>query len=168
MSYLLGVDVGGTFTDFLEIEDSGAVEIVKTASTPQRPADGVLSGLKKLASLPTTPLRRYLSRVKLSVHGTTITTNAIITRNFAQTGYLTTAGFRDILNSRRGIKRNAFTAKEAPPEPIVPQHLVRTVEERVDRDGEIVSPLDEEGVRSAARYFREEAVEAIAVNYMFS
>jgi N-methylhydantoinase A len=168
MSYILGIDAGGTFTDFLEIDDSGSVEIIKTASTPQRPADGVLTGLKKLASLHRVPLRRYLSRVKLIVHGTTITTNAIITRNFAKTGYLTTAGFRDILNSRRGIKRNAFTAKEAPPEPIVPQHLVRTVEERVDRDGKIVSPLDEDGVRSAARYFREHGVEAIAVNYMFS
>jgi N-methylhydantoinase A len=168
MSYILGIDVGGTFTDFLEIDDSGSVEIVKTASTPQRPADGVLAGLKKLASLHRLPLRRYLSRVKLIVHGTTITTNAIITRNFAKTGYITTAGFRDILNSRRGIKRNAFTAKEAPPEPIVPQHLVRTVEERVDRDGNIVTAMDEEGVRSAARYFREQSVEAIAVNYMFS
>ncbi len=168
MSYILGIDVGGTFTDFLEIDDSGSVEIVKTSSTPLRPADGVLAGLKKLAWLHRLPLRRYLSRVKLIVHGTTITTNAIITRQFAKTGYLTTAGFRDILNSRRGIKRNAFTAKEAPPEPIVPQHLVRTVEERVDRDGKIVTPLDEDGVRSAALYFREQGVEAIAVNYMFS
>jgi N-methylhydantoinase A len=168
MSYILGIDVGGTFTDFLEIDDSGSVEIVKTASTPKRPADGVLAGLKKLAALHSSPLQQYLSRVKLIVHGTTITTNAIITRNFAKTGYLTTNGFRDILNSRRGIKRNAFTAKEAPPEPIVPQHLVRTVEERVDRDGKIVTPLNEDDVQTSARYFREQAVEAIAVNYMFS
>ncbi len=168
MSYILGIDVGGTFTDFLEIDDSGLVEIVKTASTPRRPADGVLAGLAKLASLHRLPLAQYLSRVSLIVHGTTITTNAIITRNFAKTGYLTTKGFRDILNSRRGIKRNAFTAKEAPPQPIVPQYLVRTVEERVDRDGMVITPLDEDDVCSAARYFREQGVEAVAVNYMFS
>jgi N-methylhydantoinase A len=168
MSYILGIDVGGTFTDFLEIDSSGLVEIVKTASTPLRPADGVLAGLRKLASIHELPLARYLSRVKLIVHGTTITTNAIITRNFAKTGYVTTKGFRDILNSRRGIKRNAFTAKEAPPEPIVPQHLVRTVNERVDRDGNIVTPLDQGDVLACARYFREMGVEAIAVNYMFS
>ena len=168
MSYILGIDVGGTFTDFLEIDSDGVVAIVKTASTPQRPADAVLAGLAKLASLHGSPLAQYLSRISLIVHGTTITTNAVITRNFAKTGYLTTKGFRDILNSRRGIKRNAFTAKEAPPPPIVPQHLVRTVEERVDRDGTIVTPLDEHGVRSAACYFRESGVEAVAVNYMFS
>jgi N-methylhydantoinase A len=168
MSYILGIDVGGTFTDFLEIDASGSVEIVKTASTPLRPADGVLAGLAKLASLHESPLAQYLSRVGLIVHGTTITTNAVITRNFAKTGYLTTKGFRDILNSRRGIKRNAFTAKEAPPTPIVPQYLVRTVEERVDRDGTVVTPLGEYDVRSAAHYFRELGVEAVAVNYMFS
>jgi N-methylhydantoinase A len=168
MSYILGIDVGGTFTDFLEIDSSGLVEIVKTASTPLRPADGVLVGLRKLAAIHKSPLAQYLSRVKLIVHGTTITTNAIITRNFAKTGYVTTKGFRDILNSRRGIKRSAFTAKEAPPEPIVPQQLVRTVDERVDRDGNIVTPLDESDVLACARYFRELGVEAIAVNYMFS
>lgn len=168
MSYLLGIDVGGTFTDFLEIDASGALEIVKVPTTPQRPADAVLAGLGKLASRHGTTSQRYLSSVTLIVHGTTITTNAIITRNFAKTGYVTTKGFRDILNSRRGIKRNAFTAKEAPPEPIVPQHLVRTVEERVDSSGATVKPLNEHDVRAAARYFREHAVEAIAVNYMFS
>ena len=71
------------------------------------------------------------------MHGTTITTNAIITRRYAKTGYVTTKGFRDILNSRRGLKRNAFTAKEAPPEPIVPQYLVRTVDERLDKTGAV-------------------------------
>jgi N-methylhydantoinase A len=168
MGCILGIDVGGTFTDFLEIDGKGAVKIVKTPTTPQHPAEGVLSGLNQLAVRHDVPLGRFLSQVTLIVHGTTITTNAIITRNFARTGYLTTNGFRDILNSRRGIKRNAFTAKEAPPEPIVPQSLVRTVEERVDRDGQIVTPLRENDVRSAARYFREREVEAIAVNYMFS
>ena len=134
MGFILGIDVGGTFTDFLEIDSAGEVEIVKTPTSPERPADGVLAGLKKLALRHQLTLEQYLSRVTLIVHGTTITTNAIITRNFAKTAYLTTKGFRDILNSRRGIKRNAYTAKEAPPQPIVPQHLVRTVEERVDRE----------------------------------
>ncbi len=168
MQWILGIDVGGTFTDFLEIEATGSVEILKTPTTPQRPAEGVLTGLNKLASRHSVTLEHYVSQVTLIVHGTTITTNAIITRNFAKTAYLTTKGFRDTLNSRRGIKRNAFTAKEAPPEPIVPQSLVRTVEERVDRDGKIVIPLNEDDVRAAAEHFREQHVEAIAVNYMFS
>ncbi len=168
MTYVLGIDVGGTFTDFLEIDASGSVEVVKIPTTPQRPADAVLTGLSRLAVCHDSSLQEYLPGVTLIVHGTTISTNAVITRNFAKTGYVTTKGFRDILNSRRGIKRSAFTAKEAPPEPIVPQHLVRTVEERVERDGRIVTPLNEDDVRSAARHFREHCVEAIAVNYMFS
>ncbi|MGH6912120.1 MAG: hydantoinase/oxoprolinase family protein, partial [Geminicoccales bacterium] len=110
----------------------------------------------------------YLSRVDLIVHGTTITTNAVITRRYAKTGYLTTKGFKDILNSRRGLKRNAFTAKESPPPPIVPQLLVRVAEERIDRRGKVLVPLQESDVRDAAAHFRAEGVEAVAVAFMFS
>jgi N-methylhydantoinase A len=109
-----------------------------------------------------------MSRIDLIVHGTTITTNAVITRRYAKTGYLTTKGFRDILNSRRGLKRNAFTAKESPPPPIVPQSLVRTVDERIDRTGAIIQPLDENDVRAAAAYFRDRDVAAVAIAFMFS
>ena len=167
MNYLLGIDVGGTFTDFIEVDRDGNVRILKTPSTPARPADGVLEGLRRLAENSET-IEAYLSAVELIVHGTTITTNAVITGNYAKTGYVTTKGFRDILNSRRGLKRNAFTAKESPPKPIVPQHLVRTVDERLDRDGNVLVPLDEDDVRAAAAYFRDEGVEAVAVNYLFS
>ncbi len=167
MNYLLGIDVGGTFTDFIEVDRDGNVRIVKTPSTPARPADGVLEGLRRLAEESAT-IEAYLSAVELIVHGTTITTNAVITGNYAKTGYVTTKGFRDILNSRRGLKRNAFTAKESPPKPIVPQHLVRTVDERLDRDGNVLVALDEDDVRAAAAHFREEGVKAVAVNYLFS
>ena len=163
MNYLLGIDVGGTFTDFIEVDRDGNVRIVKTPSTPARPADGVLEGLRRLAEESAT-IEAYLSAVELIVHGTTITTNAVITGNYAKTGYVTTKGFRDILNSRRGLKRNAFTAKESPPKPIVPQHLVRTVDERLDRDGNVLVALDEDDVRAAAAHFREEGVKAVAVN----
>jgi N-methylhydantoinase A len=167
LNYLLGIDVGGTFTDFIEVDRDGNVRIVKTPSTPARPADGVLEGLRRLAEESAT-IEAYLSAVELIVHGTTITTNAVITGNYAKTGYVTTKGFRDILNSRRGLKRNAFTAKESPPKPIVPQHLVRTVDERLDRDGNVLVALDEDDVRAAAAHFREEGVKAVAVNYLFS
>ena len=167
MNYLLGIDVGGTFTDFIEVDRDGNVRIVKTPSTPARPADGVLDGLRRLAE-QSDSIEAYLSAVELIVHGTTITTNAVITGNYAKTGYVTTKGFRDILNSRRGLKRNAFTAKESPPKPIVPQHLVRTVDERLDRDGNVLTPLNEDDVRAAAAHFREAGVEAVAVNYLFS
>jgi len=167
MGVFLGIDVGGTFTDFIEVDAGGGARVVKVPSTPDRPAEGVLAGIRKLAgSHPS--LADYLGSVELIVHGTTITTNAVITRRYAKTGFLTTRGFRDLLNSRRGIKRNAFTAKEAPPEPIVPQYLVRPVEERIDRNGRVIRPLNEDDVRAAAAVFRAEGVRAVAVCYMFS
>lgn len=167
MTYKLGIDVGGTFTDFIEVDDEGDVRVLKTPSTPHRPAEGVIDGVRALAEARGS-VGDYLGDVSLIVHGTTITTNAVITRRYAKTGYLTTKGFRDILNSRRGLKRNAFTAKERPPEPIVPQYLVRTVDERMDRRGAVLRPLDEDGVRDAARYFQGQEVEAVAIAFMFS
>ena len=167
MGSILGVDVGGTFTDFIHVGEDGRIDIVKTPSTPSEPAQGVLDGLKKLAGSEMS-LSEFLGGIDLIVHGTTITTNAVITRNYAKTGYITTKGFKDILNSRRGLKRNAFTAKEAPPKPIVPQYLVKTVGGRINKAGEEMLPLDEAEVRSAADFFREQHVETIAVNLMFS
>ena len=167
MGIVLGIDVGGTFTDFLEIGGNDGARIVKVPSTPAAPADGVMSGLAQLAG-GVARLPAYLSGVELIVHGTTITTNAIITRRYARTGYVTTKGFRDILNSRRGLKRSAFTAKEAPPEPIVPQYLVRIVDERLDKSGAVIQPLREDDVREAAAHFRREGIEAVAVCTMFS
>jgi N-methylhydantoinase A len=138
---MVGIDVGGTFTDFIQVDEAGAIGVLKVPSTPERPADGVLAGLNRLSE-SCSSLEQYLESIDLIVHGTTITTNAVLTRRYAKTGYVTTEGFRDILNSRRGIKRQAFTAKEAPPRPIVPQYLVRTVRERLDRRGAVVTPLD--------------------------
>lgn len=167
MGTRIGIDVGGTFTDFIEIGPGGGIAVTKVPTVPGSPAEGVMAGLTQLAA-DRGGLQAYLDDVALIVHGTTITTNAVLTRRFAKTGYLTTQGFRDILNSRRGIKRKAFTAKEAPPEPIVPQYLVRTVAERVDKNGAIITPLDEDGVREAAAHFRRHGVEAVAVCTMFS
>jgi len=167
MTTSLGIDVGGTFTDFIEVDAYGNASILKVPSSPDRPADGVLAGIRKLADRHRS-LEAYLGTVDLIVHGTTITTNAVLTRRFAKTGYVTTKGFRDLLNSRRGIKRRAFTAKEAPPEPIVPQSLVCTVEERIGRNGEVLQPLKESDVEAAAETFRAGGIEAVAVCFMFS
>jgi len=103
----IGIDVGGTFTDFLLVDESGNIKIEKVASTPARPADAVIEGLQRLAGTGQR-LHDFMDQVDLIVHGTTITTNAILTGSYAKTGYLTTMGFRDLLNERRGIKRNAF------------------------------------------------------------
>jgi len=167
MAYKLGIDVGGTFTDFLSVDEKGNIKISKVGSTPATPAEAVIKGIEKLAE-PGMRLKDFLSQVDLIVHGTTITTNAVITGQYAKTGYVTTKGFRDLLNERRGIKRNAFTAKEAPPPPIVPRSLIQCVEERIDCEGKEFIPLKEEDVYAAAEVFKRDKIEAIAVNLIFS
>ena len=97
---ILGVDVGGTFTDFIHVGEDGRIDIVKTPTTPSEPAQGVLDGLKKLAGSEMS-LPEFLGGIDLIVHGTTITTNAVITRNYAKTGYITTKGFKDIVFHQR-------------------------------------------------------------------
>ncbi len=167
MAYKLGIDVGGTFTDFLLVDELGDVKIAKVASTPAQPAEAVLKGIEKLAG-PNISLQDFLSQVDLIVHGTTITTNAVITGKYAKTGYITTKGFRDLLNERRGIKRTAFTTKESQPVPIVPRYLIQGVEGRIDCEGKEFIPLKKEGVYTAAEIFKKEGIEAVAVNLIFS
>ena len=167
MGFRVGVDVGGTFTDFLVAADGQEARIYKTSTTPDNPAQGFFRGLEKAAADNGSSLDEFLSRVDTVVHGTTITTNAVLTGTGAKTGFVTTDGFRDVLNMRRGLKERQFE-KYAPPAPLVPRHLIRTVKERVTVDGEVMTPLDEADVRAAAAFFREQGVEAVAVSYLWS
>jgi N-methylhydantoinase A len=167
MGYRVGVDVGGTFTDFLVADAHGNARIYKTSTTPADPSIGFFRGLEKAARELRLGLGEFLEQVDTIVHGTTITTNATLTGEGARTGFVTTKGFRDVLNMRRGLKERQFE-KYAPPPPLVPRHLVRVVEERVLVTGAIETPLNEEDVRAAARYFREHGVEAVAVSYLWS
>lgn len=168
MGYKIGADVGGTFTDFLVVDEKGNQRIFKTPSTPEDPSIGMLKGLEDIAIAEGKNLRDFLSQVDIIVHGTTITTNAVITGTYARTGFLTTRGFRDYLNERRGMKRTAYEPFEAPPEPIVPRYLIQVAGERVDCNGKEITPLNEEDVRAAAEVFRKEKVEAVAVSFFFS
>ena len=104
MGYRIGIDVGGTFTDFLLVDEKGDQKIFKTPSIPEDPSVGVLNGLREIAASEASTLKDFLSEVDIIVHGTTITTNAVITRKYAKTGFVTTEGFRDYLNERRGMK----------------------------------------------------------------
>lgn len=168
MGCRIGIDVGGTFTDFLLVDEKGNQRILKTPSTPQDPSIGVLNGLREIATKEASTLKDFLSHVDIIVHGTTITTNAVITRIYAKTGFITTKGFRDYLNERRGMKRTTYEPYEAPPLPIVPRYLIQGVEERVDCEGNEITPLKEEDVYAAAETFKKEKVEAVAVCFLFS
>lgn len=167
MGYRIGVDVGGTFTDFLVAADNGQARIYKTSTTGSNPAEGFFRGLEKAAADNSMSLSEFLPQVSTIVHGTTITTNTVLTGSGAITGFVTTHGFRDVLNMRRGLKDRQFE-KYAPPAPLVPRHLIRTVKERVTVDGAVMTPLDEDDVRAAAAYFRDQGVEAVAVSYLWS
>ncbi|MEE8495340.1 MAG: hydantoinase/oxoprolinase family protein [Xanthomonadales bacterium] len=167
MGFRIGVDVGGTFTDFLVASDDGKARIYKTSTTGANPAEGFFRGLEKAAADNSMSLPEFLAQVSTIVHGTTITTNTVLTGTGAITGFVTTHGFRDVLNMRRGLKERQFE-KYAPPTPLVPRHLIRTVKERVTVDGTVMTPLNEDDVRAAADYFRQQNVEAVAVSYLWS
>jgi N-methylhydantoinase A len=167
MSYRVGVDIGGTFTDLLVTDDEGQASVYKSSTTPQDPSVGFFNGLERAAADQKVSLDEFLSQVDAIVHGTTITTNAVITGDGAKTGFLTTKGFRDVLNMRRGLKARQFE-KYPPPPALVPRHRIQVAEERITVDGEIATPLDEDDVRAAARFFRDQGVEAVAVSFLWS
>jgi len=164
----VGIDIGGTFTDMFLIEPDGTSRIYKSPTTPKDPSEGLINVLTKAADDLGEELVDFLSQVETIVHGTTIATNAVLTRKGAKTGFVTTSGFKDLLNMRRGIRKRQNDSKYAPPEPLVPRELIATVDQRTDVNGDEVVPLDEGQVRAAAELFRNQQVEAVAISYLWS
>jgi len=166
--FRVGIDVGGTFTDFLVVDEAGKTELVKTLST-NPPTAGVFEGLGRVAAARGHSLEDFLARVTHVIHGTTITTNAVLTGNGARTAFLATAGFRDLLQMRRGVKSgNQYDYLTPQPAPLIERRSVHEVPERVDARGQAVEPLDEEAVRAIARILNEEGVEAVGVSLLWS
>jgi N-methylhydantoinase A len=166
VTYKVGIDVGGTFTDFLLMREQGRTWVHKELSTPSDPSLAVMSGLAALAGLRSMPFERFVRDIELIVHGTTVTTNAVLTGNAARTGLLTTRGFRDALEMRRGVREEMYDNRYHPPPPIVPRRLRLPVSERVDAQGQIVTPLQEEDVLSSIEEFRKQGVEAVAICFL--
>lgn len=167
MSYHVGVDVGGTFTDLVCANPAGLVGVTKVATTDPDPTPGVLSGLAVLAQLTGAPtLRDFLGDVEVIVHGTTVATNALLTGRGARTGLITTRGFRDALEMRRGVRESLYDNKTAPPSPLVPRALRIGITERLDERGATLTPVDEDDLLQAVRALREQDVEAVAVCFM--
>ncbi len=139
-SWRVGIDTGGTFTDVVAARD-GEVRRGKVASTPPTFDDGVLAALAAVGLEPTDIL--------LLAHGTTVTTNAVITKTGARTGLLTTRGFRDVLELRRHDSDELYDILWDPPPPLVPRRHRYEIRERVDYRGRTLTPLDEDDVRRA-------------------
>jgi N-methylhydantoinase A len=164
----LGIDIGGTFTDFIALDPSGQVQVHKTPSTPEAPERGVLTGLEELAGAAGVSVSDYLADIELVVHGTTIATNTLIERSGPTTAVIHTDGFRDVLELRDGHKPDRYNLHMPPPEPFVPRHRRLGVPERVLVSGEVDTPLDEEATRLALRQLKADGVEAVGVCLLWS
>jgi len=166
MNFKIGIDVGGTFTDFLLALDDGSSKIYKVLSTPQDPSIGTLNGLKEMASDQNLSLEEFIDCVAVIVHGTTVTTNAVLTYSGAKTALVTTKGLRDTLEMRRGIRERQYDNQFPNAEPLVERYLRLPVEERLDYKGDIITPLNVDDVETAVDLMTQEGVEAVAVCFM--
>src|SRR6478735_7077029 len=159
----IGVDVGGTFTDMVLRDSAGSVRIFKAPSVPADPSEGVLGVLRLAAQQLDLPLTSLLRDCALFVHGSTVATNTILEKKGARVGMLTTEGFRDSLEIRRGIRENQWDHRAPFPEVLVPRYLRLPVRGRLGADGSELAPLAAEDVDAAAKVFAAEGVESVAV-----
>jgi N-methylhydantoinase A len=174
--YFIGVDIGGTFTDCVAVDERGRVFHGKALSThSSSPVNGVMEGLDRLAEEAGITTDELLAEADRLSHGTTIGTNLVVERNGARVGLLATRGHGDALLMMRGNGRTAGAANDEvfsvhhtdKPEPLVPRRLVGEIDERVVRDGSVIAPLDEDGARSIIADLVEQGVDAIAIALMW-
>ena len=156
----LGIDIGGTFTDFVLLDDAtGKITTYKCLTTPRDPSDAIEEGIEALGR----GLPGYVNQLEEIIHGTTLVINSIIERKGARTGLITTQGFRDVLELGREIRYAPYDVFAEGPEPLVPRQRRLEVNERLRADGSIVKPIEEAEARETVRALKELRVESIAV-----
>ena len=156
--HVIGVDVGGTFTDMVMLEtQTGTVSIAKVPTTLDNQAYGVLSALKEAGA--------ELPQVDLMIHGTTTTTNAVLERKLSRTGLITTQGFRDVLELGRRTRPQPYGMK-GEFLPIIPRDLRCEVAERMDYAGRVVTPLDEDGMRQVVKSLLDKGCESLVIHFL--
>ena len=174
--YIVGVDTGGTFTDVTVLRRAGEITIGKAPTTPDDFSRGVMDAIEVTARSMDLSLEDLLENTTYVKHGTTVGTNALITRAGSKVGFITTAGFEDTTMIMRAVGRIdglseeeiKHMAKVTKPEPLVPKTMIRGVHERVDYRGEVVVPINLEEAKEAIRSLvEEEKVEAVAVSFIF-
>src|SRR5262245_60898139 len=159
MSSFVGVDIGGTFTDIVAVDEaSGDLTVKKVPSTPPTFIEGILSGLGELP-IP-------LANVRLLVHGSTIGTNAVLERKGAHTALITTKGFRDVLTVARATKPDTYDLRWEPPRPLVRRRDIFDVTERINYKGEPVTPLAEDEIRALKPKLEKRGIEAVAICFL--
>ena len=157
---VLGVDVGGTFTDLVQLDpSSGVVRLAKVASTLDNQAFGVMNAIDKVEC--------KLAEVAMVIHGTTTTTNAVLERKLSKTALITTAGFRDILELGRRTRPKPY-GMTGHFEPIIPRDLRFEIPERIDASGRIVRPIDDDAVNAVGQKLLSSGVESVVVHFLHS
>jgi len=163
--FRLGFDIGGTFTDFVLVDErTGSVHLNKVLTTPRDPAQAVIDGLSTL-------LDRANVRgedLSIAIHATTLITNALIERKPARTALLTTEGFRDVLEMGTEVRYDIYDLFLERPEPLVPRRWRFEVRERLDKDGTVLTPLDKAGLRKVAAEMRADRIEAVGIAFLHS
>ncbi|TQF79040.1 hydantoinase/oxoprolinase family protein [Elioraea sp. Yellowstone] len=168
MSWRIGIDVGGTFTDLVAVDDAGRIVHTKAASTPADQSIGVMDGLALLAEALGIGMAAMLADTERIVHGTTVATNALLERKGARVGLLSTEGHIDILEMREGLKDDRYNLRLPPPEPLVPRDLRLGVAERIRCDGRVETALDTASLARAIGTLKARGVEAVAICYLHS
>ena len=165
-SLRIGIDVGGTFTDLVSIDAAGRTVLAKAPSTPADQSVGVMAGLEELARRHGLALGELLARTERIVHGTTVATNALLERRGAKVALLTTAGHRDILEMREGLKDDRYDLRSPPPAPLVPRQLRLSVAERLRPDGSVQTALDDASLAAAIEAIRAAGATSVAICYL--
>lgn len=168
--YRLGIDAGGTFTDFILASKSGGVQIFKVLSTPNEPTKAIQNGLALITEETGLSAHEIVSNSDLCINGTTVGLNALITHTGAKTGLIATKGHEDSIEIRLGHKEDGYRYDpDYPPATmLVPRHLRKGVSERVVSDGSVKKPMNEDDVRDACRYFISQGVESVAISFVWS
>ncbi|MBR0784781.1 hydantoinase/oxoprolinase family protein [Bradyrhizobium iriomotense] len=164
----IGIDVGGTFTDLVAIDDTGRTIFAKSPSTPQDQSVGVMVGLEELARRLGLSREAMLGKTERIVHGTTVATNALLERKGAKVALLTTEGHRDVIEMREGLKGDRYNLRSSPPAPLVPRDLRFGVRERIGPQGEVIVPLDENALDEAVKAIRASGATSVALCFLHS
>jgi N-methylhydantoinase A len=156
----IGIDTGGTFTDVVAVDDDGRVLTTKVPSSPSDPSVAFMRALAKAGT----------DAIAEVFHGTTVATNALLEDDFSRLGFITTKGFRAVLEIGRQSVPDSYGNSYfwVKPERIVPLHLVQEVDERLDRSGAVIREFDEHGAREVARWFRAQRIQCIGVCFLHS
>jgi N-methylhydantoinase A len=166
--FKIGIDVGGTYTDLVATDENGRTVFAKSPSTPSDQSIGVMTGLEEIARRLNLTRGEMLAATDRVVHGTTVATNALLERKGAKTALLTTAGHRDVIEMREGLKGDRYDLRSPPPEPLVPRELRFGVKERLDPSGGVAIPLDDQSLGDAITAIARTDAASVAVCFLHS